>query len=322
MNMNRSERTTLVVAAFAAAALPVFACQGPAFDTCDGEACIQVGTLNIEWLGDRERTREDVAAIADLLTRELDLEAIAFQEIDTESEAWGWLSDALGAEGYRFVRGRTSASSQFVVLAYDEDELDVVPGSVQELDVATAFEWPGGECRIGGQRAPLAARFRAGEFEFWMVGLHLKSRSTRRGRLPAWCPDSIRISQTRALAAGLEDLVSASGEDDVLLVGDFNAFYDDPTLAPLHEMGFESMVAPGVRGPGSAGHSFVEGPRGLIDHVMIRLDRTAEAVPRSGFVYVIPPGRLEAYVARISDHAPVWASFRTGPEQREDPTRP
>jgi hypothetical protein len=55
---------------------------------------------------------------------------------------------------------------------------------------------------------------------------------------------------------------------------------------------------------------------------MIRLDRTAEAVPRSGFVYVIPPGRLEAYVARISDHAPVWASFRTGPEQREDPTRP
>ncbi len=186
-----------------------------------------------------------------------------------------------------------------------------MPGSVRELDIATEFEWPGGECRIGGQRAPLAARLRAGEFDFWLIGLHLKSRSTRGGRLPAWCPDSIRITQTRALARGLEDLENSSGEEDVLVAGDFNAFYDDPTLEPLHALGFESLVAPDVRSPASADHSFVEGPRGLIDHVMVRSDRPRETVPRSGVVYVIPAGRLEEYVARISDHAPVWASFLT-----------
>jgi endonuclease/exonuclease/phosphatase family metal-dependent hydrolase len=321
-----NNRKTVFVVGLAAASLTALlvatACQPPAFDECDGEACIQVGTLNIEWLGSRERSHEDIAAIADLLARELDLEAIAFQEIDTESEAWQWLSDALGAEGYRFARGTTSASSQFVVLAYDEDELDLMPSTVRELDMATAFEGPGGECRIGGQRAPLAARLRAGEFEFWLVGLHLKSRSTRRGRLPGWCPDSIRISQTRALADGLEDLVRASGEDDVLLVGDFNAFYDDPTLAPLRELGFASLVAPDVRGSGSARHSFVEGPRGLIDHVMVRSDRTGETVAGSGFVYVVPPGQLEEYVARISDHAPVWASFRTSAGTSEGPSSP
>lgn len=303
----------------AAAFLVAFACRPVPLEECYGEACIQVGTLNIEWLGSRGRSREDISAIADLLARELDLEAIALQEIDTESEAWEWLSDALGSEGYRFVRGATSASSQFVVLAYDEDELDLLPGSVRELDVPTEFEWPGGECRIGGQRAPLAARLRAGEFDFWLVGLHLKSRSTRRGRLPGWCPDSIRIAQVRSLAAGLEDLGQASGEDDVLLVGDFNAFYDDPTLAPLHEAGFESLVSPVARDPGSADHSFLEGPRGLVDHVMIRTGHTDEAVAGSGFVYVVPPGRLEEYVGRISDHAPVWASFRTHPVAGADP---
>lgn len=281
---------------------------------CAASSCIQVGSFNVKYLGSQGRTQDELEALAALIWKDLDLEVLALQEIDTQSDAWAEVKRLLGEKGYEFMEGTTSGRNQFVVLAWDSDEVRRVPESTRELATDVDLERPGTPCHYGGLRRPVAGRFTAGSFDFWVIGVHLKSRS--RGRwpnlLPSDCPAWIRKRQAEQLVEQVDSLVAASGVADVILVGDFNENLDDESLAPLRDAGFSSQMAYRMDGSGTTSY-LPASDDDLIDHVWIRFAETREVVRNSGFVYV-PPDK-DAFERTMSDHAPVWASFRSDPEE-------
>lgn len=275
---------------------------------CAEHPCIQVGSFNIRYLGQRERTAEQVDALADLVSEELDLEVFALQEIDTTSGQWAAFKERLAARGYRFLEGTTSERKQFVVLGWDGDEVQEVPGSAHPLPIPDAFSDPANPaCHYEGLRVPIAVRLKAGEFDFWVVGVHQKSRW--RGSLPYYCPAWIRERHTAALMAAIENLAAESGEYDVLVVGDFNADATDDSLAPLRRAGFTSQILDRMAGSGAC--SYLPGCPDLIDHVWLPAGDTRERVRHSGYVLPVPAAAEQEFIELRSDHAPVWASFRT-----------
>src|SRR5215213_716399 len=196
-------------------------------DLCGGAPCIQVGTFNIEWFGTNDmqkhkhRSQAVINQIADLIATTLDLEVVVLEEINSQSQEFGKLEEALGAHGYKLRSGSTGGE-QRVVIAYDDDEVDLV-GDVTELDVRSSFNLSGG-CSSSGLRRPLMAQFRAGEFDFVLVGVHLKSQ------LNGDCADRVRREQSKDLIREIDELVGSSNEKDVVVAGDFNATSDDSSL--------------------------------------------------------------------------------------------
>ncbi|MEE8524870.1 MAG: endonuclease/exonuclease/phosphatase family protein [Thermoanaerobaculia bacterium] len=291
-------------------------------DLCGGHPCIQIGTFNAYWLGANRRyqrplrTADEVRQMAAWLADDLDLEVIVLQEVNASvdreddgdvfaSDRFRWFCNALGERGYRLQAG-DSGDAQRVVLAFDADEVDLLTPA-KDLPVRDSFRFDA-ECGRGGLRRPLAARLRAGSFDFWIVGVHLKSK--RGGE----CSDRIRDGQARDLATAIDDLVRDSGEPDVILTGDFNATAGEASIAALRSPGaFSALTTREHRGRGSGEVSYLIEPyRSLIDHVMVRRRPTTEWVENSTIVY--PAGRgkaLERYTELYSDHAPVWASFYT-----------
>lgn len=311
-------RSTLVFAAVLAIAplgASQVAGQAAAPAICQSRPCIQVGSFNVEHLGTqrsdgspyRSRTPAQLDALADLISEQLDLEVFALQEIDTRSADWAHVSARLAARGYRFHAGTSSERGQFVVLGWDADEVQLVEGSAQELDMPDRFTDPGNPaCRIDGVRVPVAARFTAGQLDFWLVGVHLKSR-LRLADAPLTCAGWVRQQQAALLVGELGRLMATSGERDVVLVGDFNEAPSHPSLAPLAMASFASQMQVPLEGSGTC--SYLPGCPDLIDHVMVYGPETRELAPRSGFVYA--PADPEAFDSTYSDHVPVWASFLT-----------
>lgn len=286
-------------------------------DRCDGRPCIQIGSFNIEYLaGQRYRQRQPVPQrskktlkrLARTIIKEIDLEVVVLQEINTEGENWQRFSRRLARKGYRFIAGASSSRRQFVVIAYDADEVELLE-AVGELGLRDRFLRPGTECEVGGQRRPVAARFKSGGFDFWLFGVHLKSKGTY--GVPEDCPDWVRQNQVADLLGEVERLVEISGEADAILAGDFNAEFDEPSLEMLRAAGFQSLVVPPFRSESSGEHSYPKRYPSVIDHVMLRPASTPDAVPRSGVIYPLTEAELDTWVDTFSDHLPVWASFFT-----------
>jgi predicted extracellular nuclease len=294
-------------------------------DICDDDLCIQVGSYNLELFGSRRqpyggmdrgpRTDEEVERIADRIARLLDLEIVVFQEINTESNEWASLKAQLAAQGYQFFEGTTSDRNQFVVLAWDTDEV-MLHGEAQELPVRDAFDFDDG-CRETGLRKPVAGQFKAGAFDFWVIGVHLKSRSGTES-----CTTHIRVEQCRDLVEQVTRLASSSGERDVLLVGDFNNTLDHESFAPLVDAGFIPQTR--FLTNDSANGSYVKNgdlheSDDLIDHVWLRYSETREVVRRSAFVMPLK-SRADAkrYIVEQSDHVPIAVSFRIDEDLDDD----
>lgn len=281
---------------------------------CGAAPCIQVGTFNIQWLGTTDprrhepRSRDEVRRTADLIARRLDLEVVVLQEINPESQEYRWLEEALRERGYRLRPG--SGGEQRVVIGWDDDEVDLLGdeggAGIRELPLRSDFELPG-DCRSGNARLPLTGRFRAGSFDFLLVGVHLKSQ------LGGECADRVRREQAMELDSAVAQLAAAAGEPDVIIAGDFNATLDDPSIAPiLTRPGFRALTRPERQAPGSGPYSYLKVPyQSTIDHLVVDLRQTREWLPRSTTVLRLSGGEREWYLRSISDHAPVWASFLT-----------
>lgn len=282
---------------------------------CQAGACIQVGSYNLELFGGQRaaydgqergpRSDQQLDALVQRIAVQLDLEVVVFQEIDTTSDEWRRFKDKLAVHGYRFFEGTYSERRQFVVIAWDEDEVRLLePG--RQLDVRDAFDFPG--CSDQGLRRPVAARFQAREFDFWVVGVHLKSR-----RGAPDCTTRIRREQCRDLVAAIDGLTQG-GERDVLIVGDFNERPSHDSFKPLVDAGFTSQMR--FLTPESAKGSYIKNrdladSTDLIDQVMLRYRETLEVVRNSAQAYKLESDEAaKRYIIEQSDHVPAWVSFR------------
>lgn len=286
-------------------------------DPCGSRPCIQVGTFNIEWLGTsskhKPRPQRVLGQLADLIAETLDLEVVVLEEINTASAEYRTLGRELGRHGYRLHQAGDTAQ-QDVAIAFDADEVRLL-GEISEMDVRSDFSLAD-NCRSKNLRRPLLAHFRAGRFDFAVVGVHLKSQLDVQGADdPEGCADEIRGQQAGDISRALDGLLQGLGEQDVIVTGDFNATLEDGSLSPLFNSArLQPLTAMGRRARDSGTYSYIpKRYRSLIDHVMVRPGRTREWVSRSTFVMNAPTDEeaLANYLEWFSDHLPVWASFRT-----------
>ena len=104
----------------------------------------------------------------------------------------------------------------------------------------------------GGLRPSVAQRFAARDNGggFWFVINHFKSK----GSCPIsptdadadtgqGCFNAARVRQAQALSQWVQQLVAGSGEADVLMAGDFNAYLNEDPLAVLRNAGNENLLA-------------------------------------------------------------------------------
>jgi uncharacterized protein len=125
----------------------------------------------------------------------------------------------------------------------------------------------------GGLRPPVAQRFAALDNggSFWFVVNHLKSKGSCPSSsvsvdadLGQGCWNASRVRQAKALDRWVDALISTSGETDVLLAGDFNAYLKEDPLNVLRGEGYEDLLE---RLPARDRYSFVfDNEAGALDH--------------------------------------------------------
>jgi uncharacterized protein len=170
-------------------------------------------------------------------------------------------------------------------------------------------------------RQPIAQTFEANDGDvFTVIANHFKSKNCGGATGPDTdqgdgqsCFNASRISQANALLGFIEQLQDSSGDDDVLALGDFNAYSrEDPIDAfeagGLTDLG-EALITEADR------YSFVfDGAQGSLDHAMATESLADKAVDAGvwhinsdepdAFLYFGAPSVLSLDPYAASDHDP------------------
>ncbi|MGI5212850.1 ExeM/NucH family extracellular endonuclease [Plantactinospora sp. CA-290183] len=173
-------------------------------------------------------------------------------------------------------------------------------------------------------REPIAQSFTAGSVTFTVVANHLKSKSSSDAATGdnadsgdgqgAFNGD--RVRQARSLAAFVETLKTASGSDDVLLLGDFNAYTHEDPMQVLYDADYVNL-----NDSGEASYVF-GGESGSLDHAVASpslADRVTgvdvwqiNSHESYAFQYDGHPALYAADPYRASDHNPIVVGLATG----------
>lgn len=129
----------------------------------------------------------------------------------------------------------------------------------------TTFERPdsdgSGQCTTTNARKPVFANLRAGQFDFAVVGVHLKSKLK-----PQNCSDEtftafVRAEQIKALLNKTTRRQQIGQVDqDVLVIGDFNDEVDESGPNALRQGGFRLLTEDANRSSSSGTLSYLKAP--------------------------------------------------------------
>ncbi|MFC4855303.1 ExeM/NucH family extracellular endonuclease [Actinophytocola glycyrrhizae] len=261
----------------------------------------------------------------------LDADVIALEEIENSARfaandpqmALKRLVDALNAEEgsgtWDYVRSPANAppaaQQDFITTAIIFKPGAVTPsGDAQTINDETVWF---------NAREPLAQTFTAGQVTFTVVANHFKSKSasgdptgdnadTGDGQ-GAYNGD--RVRQARSLTAFVDALKTSSGSDDVLLLGDFNAYTQEDPMRVLRDAAFEDVT------DGAASYVF-GGESGSLDHAVATPSLAARVTgvdtwqinshESFAFQYDGHPAFYDAGPYRASDHNPKVIGLNTG----------
>lgn len=281
--------------------------------SCPQSDCVRIGSWNIAWLGSEKREQFTDAATIDsmakLIADDWSIDLVSLEEINTSidgdvrgehysTQQWSRLRSALEKKGYRTQAGN-SGNAQHIVFAWRKP--------VEVLQVARDMNVPDSyliddHCRSSNLRKPLAGFFRAGKFDFWAVGLHLKSGYGGNSS----CTNAVRSLQVYYTAKQLDALERQ--DKDILLIGDFNASGNHDSLQSFRDKGFIALTDRYSRDKASNNRSQGSGKRGsIIDHVMINPANTDEWKNKTTVLY--SPEHHVQFMNQYSDHFPVWTDF-------------
>ncbi|MCC7515848.1 MAG: hypothetical protein IT470_00755 [Pseudomonadales bacterium] len=286
---------------------------------CPDTDCVRIGSWNIEWLGSDKRDQPvdqpTLNAMAAMIADEWSIDLITLHEINTtlhgeyrgehySLDAWKGLQQALERRGYHTATGN-SGKAQHIVMAWRNPVVPLIlPADMAVPDQFVINEF----CRSSNLRKPLAGRFRAGQFDFWLIGIHLKS-----GVGNTACSSAVRERQSADIAQALPLLTRKDA--DVLIAGDFNATARHRTLAPLQDAGFYPISDKQHRSTHSSRISHIgnqnkkPGSGTQLDQIMLLPASQPEWQHQSTQIY--KPDSLKIFADRFSDHLPIWADFST-----------
>jgi|HigsolmetaAR206D_1030411.scaffolds.fasta_scaffold02215_2 Predicted extracellular nuclease len=173
-------------------------------------------------------------------------------------------------------------------------------------------------------REPIAQTFTAGSATFTVIANHLKSKSGSDSATGdnadvgdgqgAFNGD--RVRQARSLVSFAEQLKESSGSDDVLLLGDFNAYTQEDPMRVLYDAGYVDLNTSGAASYVYGGES------GSLDHAVASpsLARRVTGVDvwqinsheSYAFQYDGHPAFYAPDPYRASDHNPIVVGLDTG----------
>ncbi|MFD2763573.1 ExeM/NucH family extracellular endonuclease [Micromonospora eburnea] len=171
-------------------------------------------------------------------------------------------------------------------------------------------------------REPIAQTFTAGKISFTVVVNHLKSKGgtgtgdnadTGDGQ-GSWNGD--RVRQAKALTAFVDRVKADSGTEDVLLLGDFNAYTQEDPMQVLYAKQYQDL-----NNTGKATYVF-GGESGSLDHALASPSLASRvtgidvwqinAVESFAFEYDGLAAFYEPTPYRASDHNPIVVGISTG----------
>ena len=247
---------------------------------------IRIATFNIQVFGQTKMANPEVVNVLADVIRQFDI--VAVQEIRSlNQDLLPNFLDYVNQHGakYDFVigprLGRTRSKEQYAYI-FNTETIRLFWPSVYTLpDLNDVFH-----------RAPLVASFQTTvsghePFRFTLMNIHVD-------------PDDAPFELTQLDDAFRATQADIGGEDDVILVGDFNA---DPRN--YRELGRLANMAWAVVGIPTN----TRGTRGY-DNVLFDRLATMEYMGQSGVMDLKSRYRMtEAQALQVSDHLPVWATF-------------
>ena len=241
---------------------------------------VRVATWNLRQFS--ERRSVDLRAIADVICAS-NFDVLAIQEVKRQGEQVDALLNELGPPWRATSLSETTGNHERFVFLYNGDH-------VQELGRAHFVSSPGAEVF---DRRPYQATFRAGQFDFTLVTVHLSFEDRPRRR-----------RETEALVNVAREVAAASTEKDVIVLGDFNA--ENPeALRPFAEAGWQSLN----HDPTNLGSSEVYDTLVIDPGPTREWNGTAGAV---SFDDILPQYRDDRTAREhVSDHRPAYADFVT-----------
>lgn len=257
---------------------------------------IKIAAFNIKIFGKTKRQKNYVMDVLTDIVREFDI--VFIQEIRDSSEETApyflqKINEMGGAE-YKFVRserlGRT-ASKEAYAYFYNSETIEFIEESDYVYnDTDDVFE-----------REPYIASFRSGNFDFTLVGIHIK-------------PDDA-YSEIGNLTHVVNSVLSENpNEKDIIILGDFNAdgsYFDEGDLTnPFKASEFHWVITNDMDTMTTTDYTY--------DRIMLmNATYSQEYVEDSAEVfyfdieYEISNSTL---IEAVSDHYPIYAEYESGLE--------
>ena len=259
---------------------PELAPAGAPASVQSGPETVRVASWNLRQFGSQATT--DVTTVAKIITDNR-FDVLAIQEVQKDGRgvdelihtlAGPWRSTSLSAE---------SRSGERLAFVYRGDH-------VQELGRPEML--PGASPGVF-ERVPYCATFRAGNFDFELITVHL-----------TWGNAVQRQQEVGELAKLLPRLAAGQAEKDIIVLGDFNEQHTRPNLHYFLGGGWDTVVTQGTN----------LSSKEIYDHILINATYTREYTGDTGvyrFDEILFQNRDKEAVQSVSDHRPVWADFRT-----------
>jgi endonuclease/exonuclease/phosphatase family metal-dependent hydrolase len=244
---------------------------------------VRVATWNLRHFS--ERPNVDLGAIAEVI-RASSFDVVAVQEVKKDGRQVDALLNVLGSPWRATSLSDTTGNHERFVYLYHGDH-------VQEVREAGGARFAASPQAGVFARTPYQATFRAGQFDFTLVTVHLSFEDRARRR-----------RETESLPALARDVAGASAEKDVIVLGDFNA-QSPRDLQPLESAGLRVLSRAATN----------LGSTEAYDTLVIDPAPTREWNGEAGAVNfddILPQYKDDAEARRrVSDHRPAYADFVT-----------
>ncbi len=243
---------------------------------------ITIASFNIRKLSDNSRTDEEIKQITEVLSK---YDLIAVQEVLGDPVILNRTVEML--PGYDFIVSEEvgNTAKERYAFIYDTNKVELLGEANLYYDKYDKFI-----------REPYYASFKAGEFDFKIMTVHILygDRASDRTEEMKQIADVYEYYQEK------DDI-----ENDLILTGDFNT---QPT-----QDNFDYIWAiPDVRVAIQEGKSTLGKTGNLYDNIIFMNSHTDEYTRAHGIDYFDTEMEMDAAKNAISDHRPVWAVFCTG----------
>lgn len=254
---------------------------------------VKIAAFNIQIFGQAKSQKQNVMEILTKIAREFDI--VLIQEIRDASEQTtpNFVEKINQMEGpdYGFIRserlGRTTSKEAYAYV-YNTETIQFIQGSDYVYnDVNDVFE-----------REPYIAGFKAGNFDFVLVGIHTK-------------PDDA-YNEIGNLSLVVSSIQTANpNEKDIIVMGDFNAdgtyFDEDDNSNPFKASNFKWLILNDMDTMVKTDYTY--------DRIVV-LDATFnhEYDPSTAQVFYFDQVyglNNQTFVSEVSDHYSVFAQYKT-----------